>query len=253
MDWRILTRVAITVAIVLFCDLWFAKAQIANPSFRVDRDDTALVIVDPQVDFLSETGATWKYVGKTVKSNQTVQNIEALLTVAKANEFLVFISPHYYYPWDHKWASGGPGEVLLRGLKPFDRKGPLTLEGFSNSGADWMPQYKRFINDGQTVIASPHKLYGPEVNDLVLQLRKRRVTRVILAGMSANLCIESHLRYLLEQGFEVGVVKDATAAFQLPGADGYAAALTNFRMIANAVMTTEELTATVHGHRASGK
>ena len=90
-------------------------------------------------------------------------------------------------------------------------------------------------------MCSPHKVYGPEQNDLVLQLRKRGVSEVVLAGMSANLCIESHLRELLEQGFEVAVVSDATAAAQHPElGDGYAAALTNFRYIAGAVLTTEE-------------
>lgn len=59
--------------------------------------------------------------------------------------------------------------------------------------------------------------------------------------VKASLCVESHLRYLLEQGFEIVVVRDATAAFQLPGLDGYAAALTNFQVIANAVTTTEEV------------
>ena len=44
------------------------------------------------------------------------------------------------------------------------------------------------------VIASPHKVYGPESNDLVLELRKRGISKVLLCGMSANLCLESHLR-----------------------------------------------------------
>lgn len=122
----------------------------------------------------------------------------------------------------------------------FDRNGPLSLEGLENSGADWMPQYKKYIGDGKTIVTSPHKVYGPETNDLVLQLRKHGISKVILAGMSANLCVESHLRELLEQGFEVEVVKDATAAAQLPGFDAYAAALTNFQMIANDVVTTLE-------------
>jgi len=218
----------------------------------MDLTGTALVVVDPQVDFLSTKGATWKLVGKSVEANHTVKNLEILFTAAKANHVPIFVSPHYYYPWDHKWdPSGGAGEEMLRSLKPFDRPGPLTVQGFENSGADWMPQYKPFINDGNTVIASPHKLYGPEVNDLVLQLRKRHVNKVILAGMSANLCIESHMRYLLEQGFEVSVVKDATAAFQPPGLDGYAAALINFQMIANAVMTTEEVAGAFNGYGAS--
>jgi len=67
------------------------------------------------------------------------------------------------------------------------------------------------------------------------------IDKVVLAGMSANLCIESHLRELLEQGFEVAVVADATAAAKHPElGDGYAAALTNFRYIAGAVLTTEQ-------------
>ena len=58
--------------------------------------------------------------------------------------------------------------------------------------------------------------------------------------MSANLCVESHLRELLETGFEIAVIKDATAAAQIPEGDGYLAALINFRFIANALWTTEE-------------
>ena len=68
-----------------------------------------------------------------------------------------------------------------------------------------------------------------------------------MADMSANLCTESHLRELLEQGFEVAVVKDATAAAKLPEGDGYLAAITNFCYIANAVWSTEEAVARIAG------
>jgi nicotinamidase-related amidase len=122
----------------------------------------------------------------------------------------------------------------------FDRPSALDLNGFEGSGADWLEQYKPFINDGQTVVCSPHKVFGPESNDLVLQLRKRGIDQVILAGMSANLCVESHLRELLEQGFEVAVVGDATAAAQVPGYDGYEAAITNFRFLASDLWSTGE-------------
>ncbi len=90
-------------------------------------------------------------------------------------------------------------------------------------------------------MASPHKVYGPENNDVVLQLRKRGINKVILGGMSANLCVEAHLRELLEQGFEVAVVKDATAGARHPElGDGYQAALINYGYMANAVLTTDE-------------
>jgi len=220
-----------------------ARAGLPDPGMQIDPSHTALVVTDPQNDFLSEKGVTWGVVGKSVVANHTVENIETLLKLAKARNLPVFISPHYYYPTDHGWKFEGALEVLMHNIGMFDRKGALDLQGFEGSGADWLARYKPYINDGQTIVTSPHKVFGPETNDLVLQLRKRGINKVILAGMSANLCTESHLRELIEQGFEVLVVKDATAAAQVPEGDGYAAALTNFRFIANAVRTTAEVKA----------
>ncbi len=216
------------------------NAGLPETSMTVTRGNTALVITDPQIDFLSPKGVTWGVVGKNVTDNNTVKNIETLLKAAKANGIPVFISPHYYFPTDKGWKFEGALEKLMHNLGMFDRAGPLDLTGFENSGADFLPLYKPYINDGQTVIASPHKVYGPENNDLMLQLRKRGIDKVILAGMSANLCVESHMREMIERGFEVAVVKDATAAAQVPEGDGYAAALVNFRFIANDVLDTKE-------------
>ena len=180
-------------------------------------------------------------MGKSVEENGTIENIELLLHSAKSARRTVLVSPHYYYPTDHQWQFGGTLEQKMHEIGMFDRKDALSLEDFAGSGADWLERYKVFLNDGDTVVTSPHKVYGPQNNDLVLQLRKRGVNKVILAGMSANLCVESHLRELLEQGFEVAVVSDATAAAQHPDlGDGYAAALTNFRYIANQVLSTED-------------
>ncbi len=211
-----------------------------NPGIEIDPACTALVITDPQNDFLSPDGVTWEVVGESVTENHTVENLEALLKTAKASKVPVFISPHYYYPTDHGWRFEGALEKLMHDIGMFDRKGALDLEGFTGSGADWLERFKPYIEAEGTVIVSPHKVYGPQNNDLVLQLRKRGIDRVILAGMSSNLCVESHLRDLLEQGFEVAVVKDATAAAKLPEGDGYQAALTNFRFLANTVWATDE-------------
>jgi nicotinamidase-related amidase len=215
-------------------------AGLPNPGMAFDPERTAVVITDPQNDFLSEKGVTWGVVGKSVVKNNTVENIESLFKVAKKNNVPVFVSPHYYYPTDHGWHFEGALESLMHNIKMFDRTDALSLQGFENSGADWLAQYYPYIKDGKTIITSPHKVYGPETNDLVLQLRKRGIDKVILAGMSANLCVESHLRELQEQGFEVVVVKDATAGAQVPEGDGYEAALVNFRYIASAVVTTED-------------
>ncbi|NNL86208.1 MAG: isochorismatase family protein, partial [Myxococcales bacterium] len=135
----------------------------------IDTTNTALVITDPQNDFLSPDGATWGIVGDSVIENNTVPNIEALFQVAKEAELPVFISPHYYYPSDHKWNFEGTLEKAMHEIHMFDRKGALDLEGFSGSGADWLDRYKTYIEDGETIVVSPHKVYGPETNDLVLQ------------------------------------------------------------------------------------
>jgi nicotinamidase-related amidase len=225
---------------LLFGIVWSALAELPNPGMQIVAGRSALVVTDPQNDFLNPKGVAWGVVEKSVTENNTVQNIEKLFKAAKANEIPVFISPHYYYPTDHGWKFEGALEVLMHNIGMFDRKGSLNLEGFDNSGADWLERYKPYIEDGKTVVVSPHKVYGPETNDLVLQLRKRGIDKVVLAGMSANLCTESHMRELLEQGFEVAVVKDATAAAIIPEGDGYAAAVTNFRFMANGVWTTQE-------------
>jgi nicotinamidase-related amidase len=217
-----------------------SSADLPNPGMEAVKGRTALVVTDPQNDFLSPKGVAWGVVGKSVTENNTVENIDNLFKSAKAHDMPVFISPHYYFPHDHGWKFEGALEALMHKIGMFDRKDALSVEGFEGSGADWLEQYKPYIQDGKTVVTSPHKVYGPETNDLVLQLRKQGIDKIILAGMSANLCTESHMRELMEQGFEVAVVSDATAAAQVAEGDGYEAALVNFRFIANTVWTTEQ-------------
>lgn len=228
-----------------------AAAQLPEPSLDLDVGRTAIVVTDPQNDFLHEHGVAWGAVQESVLENRTREHLEELMASAKRMGVPLFISPHYYYPTDKGWRFEGALEILMHQIGMFDREGPLELDGFEGSGADWLARYKPYIEDGETVVVSPHKVYGPESNDLVLQLRKRGIDTVILAGMSANLCTESHLRELLEQGFQVAVVTDATAAAKFPGLDGYQSALTNFRFIANDLLTTEEAIRLLGGAAAS--
>ncbi len=215
-------------------------AQLPDPGFVID-GTTAIVITDPQNDFLSPDGVTWGVVGESVTANNTVENLETLFQIAEANGIQVFISPHYYYDHDHSWKFEGALETLMHKISMFDRGDQLNKEGFEGSGADFLARYKKYIDKDFVTVVGPHKVFGPEQNDLSLQLRKQKVDKVILAGMSGNLCVESHMRELLEDGFEVAVVGDATASAIVPGYDGNQAAQTNFRFIASHVYSTEEL------------
>ena len=222
-----------------------AYAKPANPALppstmALEKGRAALLVVDPQIDFLSPKGVAWGVVGESVTEHKVVENLGRLFHAAKAADMPVVISPHHYYPHDHRWKFEGALEKVMHKIGMFDRPGPLDMTGFEGSGADFMAEYKKYIFDGKTIIASPHKIYGPEQNDAGLQLRKLKVDQIILAGMSANLCVESHMREFIEQGFEIAVVRDATAGAKVPEGDGYLAALINFRMMANAVWSTDE-------------
>ncbi|MFM0055303.1 isochorismatase family protein [Paraburkholderia phytofirmans] len=208
----------------------------------INKSDTAVVFIDPQNDVLSKTGLNWGVVGASVTENHTVENMERIFKAAKAGGFEVFISPHYFFPTDKGWKMNGPLEAMEFETGTFGRTGALTLDGFENSGADWLNTFKPYIEDGKTIVVSPHKVFGNQTNDLTLQLRKRQISKIVLGGMLANMCVESHLRELLEQGFEVSVVKDATAGPRHPvWGDGYKAAMVNYQFLAHAVLSTDEV------------
>ena len=210
---------------------------------KVSKSDTAVVFIDPQNDVLSEKGKNWGVLGASVTENGTVENMARIFEAAKYKDYKVFISPHYFYPTDyHGWQFNGPLESDEFHTHTFARVGALDLTDFVGSGADWLDRFKPYIGDGKTIVVSPHKVFGPQTNDLVLQLRKHGVQKVILGGMLANMCVESHLRELLEQGFQVAVIKDATAGPRHPvWGDGYQAAVVNYNFLAHAVWTTSEV------------
>lgn len=218
-----------------------SKERKAKDEFIID-EHTAIVMTDPQNDFLSEKGKGWGLFGENITKNGTVEHLRQIFDVAAKKNMLVFISPHYYYKHDHEWVFEGPVEKMMHENGMFERKGQLTGEGFEGSGADWLDIYKPYINGGNNVIVTaPHKLFGPENNDLILQLRKRGINKVIICGMSGNLCAESHLRELQERGFEAAVVFDATASAKIGDMNADDAARINFTLLGEKVYTTSEL------------
>ncbi|MBV2187142.1 MAG: cysteine hydrolase [Rhizobium sp.] len=203
----------------------------------LDKARTAVLITDPQNDFLREDGKLYKLLADNLKELGTIDNIEKLMKAAKKSNIALAVDPLVYTTMDTARINAGALQRQLMDMKVLYRASLNNPVGFEGSGADFFDRYKPYINDGKTLVVAPHKMYGPESNDLIYQLRSRGVDTVILGGMVANLCVDSHLRALMENGFRVFVVKDAVAA---PGADAYKAALVNYSMIANGVLTTDD-------------
>ena len=195
---------------------------------EIDLETTAVFITDPQNDFLSEGGAAWALVGEEVVNDMVVEHQSALKAAAKEVGIPVFYSPHTYT--EHEYAN-------WKVLNPID-KIMFSIDMFHEGtwGHEFHPE---MIPDENTHVLNPHKgLSNFSSGDAVLQLRQYGIETLVLAGMSANLCVESHLRDAIENGFEVIVIADATA-----GAGPYSkdAALTNFEFIANEITTTDDI------------
>lgn len=203
-----------------------------------NQKNVAFVVTDPQVEFLKPVGKGFGATKDVLEKVNTIDNLTILFAVAKERGYKRFISPHYFYPHDHKWQFKAAGETMMIENEMFWRDSQYSAipEG---SGADMIEEIKPFM-DEDTIVVNGHKIFGPESNDLNLQLRKNGIDTVILAGMNANLCVDSHMRELIELGYNVIVVSDAVGA---PGEEAYQAALTNYGYIANQVLTTEEVLA----------
>ena len=148
----------------------------------INKNDTAVLIIDPQNDFLSEKGVTWKLVGDSVKENNTIENIERLFKAAKKNSF-GFISPTTTTPPITVEVRRTP--KVMHEIQMFDRCGALSLDGFSG-GRDWLERYKPFIEDGKTIVSAPQ--VWRENNDLILQLASVTYARFLWRNVGQPLC-----------------------------------------------------------------
>jgi nicotinamidase-related amidase len=202
--------------------------DVENKNTKIDSKTSAILIIDPQNDFLSQGGAVWDLVGDEVKKNDVVNKLKKIKEIAKESGITVFYSPHYYTEEEYKnWTHINFVDKVM-----FDRK--MFLRG--SWGSEFHPDLQP---DDNTIVLSPHKgLSNFQTGDINVQLRQRNIKTLIIAGMSANLCVESHVRDAAEHAFDTIVVKDATAG---PGDKATEAAIVNFGFLASEVLTTEDL------------
>jgi nicotinamidase-related amidase len=209
-------------------DYVYKQSFMPRETVEIDLSKTALFVTDPQNDFLSEKSPAWGLVGPTVIKNKVVEKEKTLKTLAKEIGIPVFYSTHMYTPKDFaNWKSLNGIDKIMFEIRMFEQ---------GTWGHDYHPDLKP---DSNTIVMNPHKgLSNFWTGDAAIQLRQYGIETIILYGMSANLCIESHARDAIENGFDVIIVADATAA---AGDAAYAAALTNFEFLAHEVVTTNQI------------
>lgn len=197
-----------------------------------EKNSTALLLVDPYNDFLSDGGKIWPRVEAVAKEVNLIANLNAIVTAIRGAGARIFYAPHRRWePGDYEnWHYPNPTQEAITHRHSFAR---------GEWGGDWHPD---FIPKPGDIIAKEHWAQSGFANtDLDQQLRQHGITHIVIVGLLANTCIESTARYAMELGYHVTLIRDATAAFSKEMM--HAAHELNGPTFAHAILTTAELIA----------
>jgi len=195
-----------------------------------DQQSAALLVIDPYNDFISEGGKLWERLKTVAEANRCVPHMLEVLTAARKAKLKVFFALHHRYrPGDYEtWKYIAPIQKAAWSRKTFE------------SGT-WGGEIRaEFAPQPDEIVAQEHWGSSGFANtDLDLQLKKHGIHRLIIMGLIAHTCVESTVRYAAENGYEVTVVKDATADYS--DEEMHAALDINIPNYANAVVTTNAI------------
>lgn len=193
-------------------------------AYEIDWSVSALVLVDPQIDVLSEGGALWDLVGEHVTRGRIVERLRRLRDGAEEAGAPVFYASVRFDDHDPVGHARNPLDAILAERKAMR----------AGAGGRFLPELAP--SEG-SVVLTPRK--GPSAvhSDFSVQMRRHGRTTAVFAGLIANLCVESHVRDAAEDGFDTVVVTDALGALSEESLRG---ALANFGLLASGLVTTDE-------------
>ena len=202
----------------------------APPQLTCERENTALLVIDPYNDFISEGGKIWGRIKSVAEANNCVPNMLQVLNAAREAKLRIFYAPHRRYrAGDYEtWKYIAPIQRRAWSGKAFE---------FGTWGGEFRSGFEPQPGD---IVASEHWCSSGFANtDLDLLLKRHGIHQVIVIGLIAHTCIEATVRYAAELGYDVTVIKDATADYS--DEEMHAALDINIPNYANAVVTTAEV------------
>jgi ureidoacrylate peracid hydrolase len=195
-----------------------------------DEEITALLVIDPYNDFISEGGKIWDRMKAVAEANNCVPNMLQVLNAARKAGFRVFYALHHRYrPGDYEtWKYIAPVQKAAWLRKSFE---------YGTWGGEIRREFEPQPGD---IVALEHLCSSGFANtDLDLQLKKHGIHQLIVMGLIAHTCVEATVRYAAELGYEVTMVKDATADYS--NAEMHAALDINIPNYATAIVMTDEV------------
>ena len=203
-------------------------------NLKFDKEITGVVIIDPYNDFISEGGKIWDRIKSVADSNECIPHMAQTLNAARGAGLHIFYALHRRYrPGDYEtWKYIAP--LQKRGLKS-----KVFEEG--TWGGEIRGEFKPQPGD---VVAQEHWCSSGFANtDLDLQLKKHGIHRLIVIGLIAHTCVEATVRYAAELGYDVTVIRDATADYS--DVEMNAALEVNIPNYASAIVTTDEIVTSI--------
>src|SRR5579871_1165499 len=199
-------------------------------NLKFDKESTALLLIDPYNDFISEGGKLWDRIKTVAEANDCIAHMSQLLAAARTTGMRVFYAMHHRYrPGDYEtWKYAAPIQRAAWSRKTFE---------YGTWGGEFRAE---FIPQPGDIVAHEHWCSsGFADTDLDLQLKRHGIQRLIVAGLIAHTCVESTVRQAVELGYDVTVVSDATADYA--EAFMHAALVTNLPNYASAIVSTDEV------------
>ena len=203
-----------------------------HPSY--DKDITALLVIDPYNDFISEGGKLWPRIKAVAEANNCVPHMARILNAAREAGLRVFYAVHHRYrPGDYEtWKYIAPVQRAAWKHKSFE---------FGTWGGEFRAE---FVPAPGEIVAQEHWCSSGFANtDLDLQLKKHGIHQLIVIGLIAHTCVEATVRFAAELGYDVTMVRDATASYTEEKM--HAALDINLPNYANAVVTTKQIVDTI--------
>jgi ureidoacrylate peracid hydrolase len=212
-----------------------------NMPLNYESEITGLVLIDPYNDFISEGGKIWDRIKGVAERNQCVPHMKQILEAARNSGIRVFYAMHRRYrPGDYEtWKYIAPIQKAAWSRKSFE---------YGTWGGEIRTEFEPRAGD---VVTAEHWCSSGFANtDLELHLKKHGIQKLIVIGLIAHTCVEATVRYAAELGYEVTVVKDATASYS--DEHMHAALEVNLPNYASAIVTTDEIVAALASFAGAG-
>ncbi len=209
---------------------------------KFDKETTALVVIDPYNDFISEGGKLWNRLKAVAEANNCVPNMLQVLKAARRAELRIFYALHHRYrPGDFEnWKHVAPIQKTAASRKTFE---------YGTWGGEIRSE---FTPEAGEVVVQEHWCSSGFANtDLDLQLKTYGIQKLIVIGLIAHTCVEATVRFSAELGYDANVVKDAVADYS--DVEMHAALEVNLPNYANAIVTTSEVVRAINALAAPGK